>query len=260
MARNRREQRAALGGLRKRRLAEPGRRGFVRTYRARRIGTHRKDRPRPPRQRHRLRRGAGTALAGRRGSGPLQDHRRGRHLGAGPPHLGGHRDQRRGPRPAEPGHRVRLVVAAAPPHRSAGGRRSRRRDPQIGRRRRDLAEALPRPPLGGPPRHRPHRARPRAPEPGHRLCADRGLGRRERFLSLNRPRRELGKTQRLHLCGPAVLHGDLSGPAPAGPDLLHGRVGADHRRRREDLARPQQPLEARGQPRPGVRSQTTRTT
>ena len=110
------------------------------------------------------------------------------------------------------------------------------------------------PPLSGPPRHRPHRARSLSAEPGHRLRADRRFRRRERFLPFHGPRRELGKAQRLHLRGPAVLHGDLSGSASSGPHLLDGRLGADHRRRRKDLARPQQPLEARGQPRPGVRS------
>ena len=45
LAGNRREQRPAVGALRERRLAEPRRRGFVRTYGTRRVGTHRQDRP-----------------------------------------------------------------------------------------------------------------------------------------------------------------------------------------------------------------------
>ena len=51
----------------------------------------------------------------------------------------------------------------------------------------------------------------------------------------------------------AVLHGDLCRPAPARPSLLHGHLHPRFRRRRQDLAAAEHPVEARGPPRYGVR-------
>ena len=158
LARHRREQQPAQRALRRRRLQVNRRRQDLEAHGARDVRAHRQDPHRSAQLERRLRRGAGSAVLGRRRARPLQDDRRRRDLDGGAHDQRGHGHQRHRVRSEEPGHHLRLGLPAPPSRRTDDRRRSGRRHLQDDERRQDVDEAD-----QGPAdrRHGPGRARRR---------------------------------------------------------------------------------------------------
>ena len=139
LGRHRRSQQPAQRRLRRRHLSQRRCRPDLAQPGAEGLAAHRPHRDRSARFEGRLRRGLRPAVERRRRSRPLQDHRRRRELDEDPQHQRAHRHQRRRDGSEQSRRADRDRAPAAPSHVDADPRRTRKRHPQVHRRRRDVA-------------------------------------------------------------------------------------------------------------------------